>query len=569
MATMDGEGEFFISIADAGALLGLNAMVAGEELQLSLGNKKLRIVLNAVAAWYNSQLVPLYGASYVQDGRWWLDVPSSLSLLQRFAGYGKEDRLRVEQSKEASSPKKNSDPPSAQTAQTEPILVAAPSAVSPIANEVEVVGVSDPVAPTASPVVTRSTLAAEPPVVVAYQSVAPETATPQTATSQTTMPQTTMPQTAVSQTAVSQIIGELRALRWSTSREKIRAVADCSDATNPEVKVVSGQVSMKFASMVDALQGIPSPYENVRVELTKGADGSATLTFFATGVRVEKLVLNDPRRIVLDFIFAVPTPIRETLVVQTPDPPIEIPAIEIPAATRPSRDVAQPSGKILVVLDPGHGGKDPGAMGNNLKEKDINLAIGLKMEKTLKAKGFDVKMTRKTDVYLKLQERTDIANKANADMFVSIHVNSLPPGKNSAGFEIYLMALPTDNDALTLAEIENREYLEDKAGSGAVSDHRTEVLLKILGDMQQNNKINESTVAAEVLFKTGNASRLPMKRVAQAPFFVLRGAMMPAVLLETGFITNTKEAKLLAHPDYQQKIADAMTDGVYNYLRQR
>jgi N-acetylmuramoyl-L-alanine amidase len=220
-----------------------------------------------------------------------------------------------------------------------------------------------------------------------------------------------------------------------------------------------------------------------------------------------------------------------------------------------------------VVLDPGHGGNDPGAVGNGLREKDINLSVGLKMEKTLKSKGLDVKMTRRTDVYLKLGERTAIANEANADMFVSVHVNALPPGKNSAGFEIYLMALPTDKDALALAKIENREYVEDKGGDAA-SDRRTELLLKILGDMQQNNKINESTAAAEYLFKEGNRKDLPMKRVAQAPFFVLRGAAMPAVLLEMGFITNAREAKLLAHPDYQQQIADAMASGIQGYLSQ-
>jgi N-acetylmuramoyl-L-alanine amidase len=319
---------------------------------------------------------------------------------------------------------------------------------------------------------------------------------------------------------------------------------------------------MTFTRVVDNLQGVPSPYENIKADLSRGADGSASLTFFATGVRIEKLVLNDPRRIVLDFIFAVPTAIRET-------PAAPAPAENAVVSAPPFRDAARKSGKTLVVLDPGHGGNDPGAVGNGLKEKDINLAIGLKMEKALKAKGFDVKMTRRTDLYLKLQERTDIANKANADMFVSIHVNSLPPGKNSAGFEIYLMALPTDQDALALAKIENREYLEDKASNGTASDRRTEVLLKILGEMQQNNKIIESTVAAEVLFKAGNGRELPMKRVAQAPFFVLRGATMPAVLLETGFITNTREAKLLAHPGYQQRIADAMADGIYNYLRQQ
>ena len=128
---------------------------------------------------------------------------------------------------------------------------------------------------------------------------------------------------------------------------------------------------------------------------------------------------------------------------------------------------------------------------------------------------------------------------------------------------------PTDKDALNLAKIENREYVEGKAAANnnAEVDKRTELLLRILGDMQQNNKINESTELAEALFKAGNGNSLPMKRVAQAPFFVLRGAGMPAVLLETGFVTNETEAKLLAHPGYQERIAKAMAAGVADYLR--
>ena len=222
-------------------------------------------------------------------------------------------------------------------------------------------------------------------------------------------------------------------------------------------------------------------------------------------------------------------------------------------------------GRKLAVVDPGHGGKDPGASANGVREKDINLAIGLALEKALNARGIDVVMTRRTDVYLTLQERTDIANKEQADVFVSVHANALPSVKRTSGFEIYLMALPTDKDALTLAKIENRELAEE-SHAGQASDRRTEVLLQILGDMQQNNKISESTGLAEALFAAGKGDGIPMKRVAQAPFFVLRGAGMPAVLLETGFVTNATEAKLLAHPGYQARIAEAMAAGVAKYL---
>jgi N-acetylmuramoyl-L-alanine amidase len=512
-----GTDDVAVSVADAGALLGLTPSVMGEELVLSRGNDKLRVVLNAVAAWHNNQLIPLYSSSYVQDGRWWLDSVSLLSLLQRVAGRGSGDRLSVEKTPGGA-------------------VASLPQTGQAAAN------------------------------VPASSSVSVHTSRPQSAPAQTSriqISQSITPSSAEknSTNGASSAGGELRALRWSVSREKIRAVADCSDGTNPEMKVVSGKVALNFAKAADDLEGLPSPYENVKAELARGKDGSATLLFSASGVKLEKLVLDNPRRIVLDFLFTAPTEIRQAQAPQVRSDPTA-------AAAAAGRDtVPKKKGKMLVVLDPGHGGNDPGAVGNGVQEKTLNLAVGLKMEKALQAKGFDVKMTRRTDVYLKLQERTDIANEADADIFVSIHVNALPPGKNSAGFEIYLMALPTDKDALNLAKIENREYLEDHS-NGAASDRRTDLLLKILGDMQQNNKINESTVLAEHLSREGGKAGLPMKRVAQAPFFVLRGAAMPAVLLEMGFITNAGEAKLLAHPDYQQRIADAMANGVYSYLTQ-
>ncbi|MDR3231755.1 MAG: N-acetylmuramoyl-L-alanine amidase [Synergistaceae bacterium] len=506
----NGEDGYVVSVVDTGALLGLEASLAGEELLLTRGRDRLRIVPEAVAAWYNNQLIPLYGPARFRDGRWWMDVPSLLSLLQRFAGRGNDDRLRFEET----TGTKTDQVPTVPAGGTPPPDPAPGKVEAPL--EVIVVSAKPPEKKPAAP----------PPEKVPV---------------------------AFTRTAA----GEIRAIRWSTSREKIRAVIDCSEGSNPEMKVAAGKISMNFDRIVDGLEGLPSPYENVDAELMQGTN-SVTIVFTVTDVRVEKLLLDNPRRVVLDFIFNSATAIREM-----PQQPVKQPETTTPT----TREAPRKNGKLLVVLDPGHGGKDPGATGNGFREKDINLSIGLQMEKALKAKGLDVRMTRNTDVYLTLQERTDIANKLNADMFVSIHVNSLPPGKNSAGFEIYLMALPTDRDALALAKIENREYLGDRPANGAAADRRTELLLKILGDMQQNNKIYESTTVAEVLFRAGNAAGLPMKRVAQAPFFVLRGAGMPAVLMETGFITNAREAKLLAHPGYQQKIAEAMANGIYTYLK--
>ncbi len=197
----------------------------------------------------------------------------------------------------------------------------------------------------------------------------------------------------------------------------------------------------------------------------------------------------------------------------------------------------------------------------------MNLAVGLELQRVLSERGYRVVMTRNTDVYLPLQERTDIANKEEADLFVSVHVNALPKKRSLAGFEIYIMALPTDKDAMELAKAENREYVEGKGMDVANVDRRTEMLLKILGDMQQNNKISESTDFAAALYNAGAVNGLPMRRIAQAPFFVLRGAGMPAVLLEIGFLTNAAEAQMLVNPVYHQRIAQAMAAGIVNYLK--
>jgi len=554
----DGAGGFVISLADAGGLLGMSASVVGEELVLSRGSDSLRIVLGSVVAWHNHRLIPLNGASYVQDGRWWLDVPSSLNLLQYFAGHG--GALRVEGGHSgavASTPVMPAVPVTTVAAEPVVIVPVVETAVETHAEAPIIVHAPEPVAPPAVDtgdrvVVVSGTTGA------AIQPAAPELSEQQMSIDDM---RTRLSASGASNPSnpSSNSPGELRAVRWSASPEKIRAVLDSSDGTNPEISVAAGRIAIPFSSVVSDLRGVPSPYENVTAQLERNADGSGILFLSASGVRVERLVLDSPRRLVFDFVFTVPTVVRES--------PDRQPQAPMPTMAGVTTQAPRTPGRRLVVLDPGHGGRDPGAVANGIRESQLNLAIGLKMERALLDRGYDVRMTRRTDVFLRLRERTDIANNANADIFVSIHANALPPGRQARGFEIYVMDLPTDQDALELARRENREYLENNAENVAASDRRTELLLQILGSMQQNQTLNESTAAAEVLFRAGNDGGLPMRRVAQAPFYVLRGAAMPAVLLEVGFITNPEEARLLATPAYQQRIANAMAQGISNYLR--
>lgn len=222
------------------------------------------------------------------------------------------------------------------------------------------------------------------------------------------------------------------------------------------------------------------------------------------------------------------------------------------------------TGKVRrIVVDPGHGGHDPGAMGpDGAQEKDVVLAIGLQLAGKLRDElGVDVVMTRSTDVFIPLEERTAIANKMNADLFVSIHANA-SLNRAAAGIETYYLNLAKTEKAKMVAARENNTSLE-KVG----------LLQTILFDLMANSKINDSARMAEevqkalyskVSRKHGEARNLGVK---QGPFYVLVGATMPSILVETAFISNEREAELLKDREYQETTANGILDGIRNYIK--
>ena len=217
-----------------------------------------------------------------------------------------------------------------------------------------------------------------------------------------------------------------------------------------------------------------------------------------------------------------------------------------------------------IVIDPGHGGKDPGAMAFGLKEKNIVLNVARRTAKILEKKhNYEVMLTRESDTFLPLEERTAIANTRNADLFVSIHVNAHPQ-KSAKGVETFYLNLATNTEAMRVAAREN-----------ATSTHNISELQDILSDLMQNAKINESSQLAEFV-QTSLIAGLEEHKysiknlgVKQAPFYVLIGAEMPAVLAEISFITNPEEAKLLQDDNYLQAIAQQIAAGVANYVEHR
>jgi len=230
-------------------------------------------------------------------------------------------------------------------------------------------------------------------------------------------------------------------------------------------------------------------------------------------------------------------------------------------------------GKIgFIIIDPGHGGKDPGAIGKGgLKEKDITLQLSKKVSEKLKSSlpGMKIKETRNSDVFIELAERAEIANrnlrKDINGVFVSIHVNASISNKIS-GFETYYLSQnPTNEEARKTAALENNVIvLEDKKHGKRYDDTEYMEALMLTTQIQKESALLAESVQ-NALDK--NISEFKSKGVHRADFYVLRGALMPAILVEVGFITNPKEAKYLTKKDYQEKIASSIAEGILNFIK--
>lgn len=295
--------------------------------------------------------------------------------------------------------------------------------------------------------------------------------------------------------------------------------------------------------------------------------------------------LYEPFRLVVDFkrtVAGAPTPLPPP---ERPSPPAPGPQIDTPAAKEatpvpstgivaaapPAPPATNTDGKFSlarqlglgvsrIVIDAGHGGHDPGTSGNGLVESTLTLDVALRLQKLLeKEPGFEVVMTRSTDVFIPLEERTRIANRESADLFLSIHANA-SRNRNAKGVETYFLNFATNPDAEAVAAREN-------AGSG----QSMRKLPDIVRAIALNNKIDESRDFAAMVQRSmvrklsARNKALGDKGVKQAPFVVLIGASMPSVLAEMSFVTNRQDASLLKTAAYRQQIAEALLDAILKY----
>lgn len=233
-----------------------------------------------------------------------------------------------------------------------------------------------------------------------------------------------------------------------------------------------------------------------------------------------------------------------------------VPGAEVPGpAVRPS----QPAGIRTIVIDPGHGGRDVGAIGpNGLMEKDVTMAMARKLASALGSRvGARVILTREDDSVVSLDQRTALANQYQADLFLSVHVNAAVV-KNTKGSETYFLSLEaSDEVARKAAETENAVPGQSSANAD---------LQLVLWDLAQQEYLQESSRFAQVIQEGMNAATGVQNRgVKQAPFKVLVGATMPAALVEVGFITNPEEETRLASQEFQDKMVDTLVKAVARY----
>ena len=299
-----------------------------------------------------------------------------------------------------------------------------------------------------------------------------------------------------------------------------------------------------------------------------------SVRFAENGQRWRAFELGEPRRAVIEVyapgaelpaeVAPAPTPTAAT----PPAAVKKIPTVTpVPIHAEPVKAVKiTVKSRRLIIIDPGHGGKDPGATGRRgTREKDVNLAMAFELARVLRERGdFEVLLTRKDDTFVPLSERSELANSKQADLFVSLHCNAAS-NKHENGFEVYSVSeTATDPAAESLAAAENSVLaLEGK-------DPQDETAKMILLAMTKTEMINESAAfAALAAKKIGARVEIAARGAKQAGFYVLRGTHAPAILVEMAFVTNATDEARLASRRFRRTMAEGISASVADYARRQ
>jgi len=243
----------------------------------------------------------------------------------------------------------------------------------------------------------------------------------------------------------------------------------------------------------------------------------------------------------------------------TPQPQFSVPTGEFTPKPRPRKT------RKIIVIDPGHGGVDPGALGTRSREKDIVLAFSKELVRQLKAtRRYDVYLTRSSDIYIPLRQRVQIARNRNADLFISIHADAIKK-KNIRGLSVYTLSeKASDREAAALAKKENQSDIIAGVDFGDQLPEVTNILI----DLAQRDTKNASVKFAESLISSARGKTLLLDRTHRfAGFRVLKAPDVPSVLVELGFITNRTDEKQLSSSKWRRRVATGMVEAIDNYFR--
>jgi N-acetylmuramoyl-L-alanine amidase len=325
------------------------------------------------------------------------------------------------------------------------------------------------------------------------------------------------------------------------SSDSVRLMLTHSAQVGYVIETSRGKVRVRYADPIQ-LDPPSERFDGPILQRYRLRDGrTMTLDTGRDYDRYESFELRNPFRLVLDLKTA-------------------------PKTTRKQRRRSRARPMTIIVLDPGHGGVEHGAVGpTGLMEKDVTLTLARRLKRELERgnRSINVVLTRDEDRLVGLDERTAVANHNRADLFVSIHVNASPRSKATGAETYYLSTDATDNEARILANLENRP------GGDRPPDQRAKngSLDLVLWDLAQNQYLAESSSLAESIQQQLNRLTGTRNRgVRQAPFRVLMGATMPAVLVEVGFISNPDEEQQLRGPSYRTRVVRAMAAAVEEFL---
>lgn len=372
---------------------------------------------------------------------------------------------------------------------------------------------------------------------------------------------------------ISQNRAEVYDLRSFTHPTHTRIVIDCSqirEYTTLELKEPDRlAVDVLNAQLNPILHGKQVQVQTAYLSRIRIAQRTPTIVRLTADLdwrlieRTHVFTLYDPFRIVID-IYPKPGQAQRPVVTEETEKPLEEKPVTPPQPTKVGWTLARQLGLGVktIVIDPGHGGTDPGCIGRSgLKEKDVVLDLALDLKKKLQEAGFEVFLTRESDIFIPLENRTVIANQKKADVFISLHVNS-HHNKNRSGIQTFYLSLTQDSVVNELAAIEN-------ATSTRTLNEMAETIRKII----RHSKALESRELAEKIQQ--NLVKCIRQSFPDAqdlgvrggPFWVLIGGEMPSVLIEVSHMSNSKEEARLKDKVYRQRIIEGIFEGILAYIK--